>query len=121
VQFIALDDFDDPAAARSGCPRGAWSTITCISEDAQNEWKQSTRRFVENERCTIAILDIGPMYGSAQQQTQRVYENVAFLALDLLSGIVAMRIDARPSHGVFRVKPIFISAFAFSWAFGSEA
>jgi hypothetical protein len=31
-----------------------------------------------------------------QQQTQRVYENMALLALDFLARIVAMRIDARP-------------------------
>jgi hypothetical protein len=36
------------------------------------------------------------MHGGAQQQPERIYEKVAFLALDLLSGIVAMRIDARP-------------------------
>jgi hypothetical protein len=92
VQLVTPDDFDDPASARSGGPRGAWSTVASISEDAQNEWRQSARRFVEDERCTVAILDIGPVHGSAQQQTQRVYENVAFLALDLLSGIVATRI-----------------------------
>jgi hypothetical protein len=31
-----------------------------------------------------------------EQQTQRIYENVALLALDLLARIVAMRIDAGP-------------------------
>jgi hypothetical protein len=31
-----------------------------------------------------------------QQQTQRVYENVALLALDLLARIIAMRIDPGP-------------------------
>jgi hypothetical protein len=36
------------------------------------------------------------MHRSAQQQAERIYENVALLALDLLSRIVAMRIDARP-------------------------
>jgi hypothetical protein len=31
-----------------------------------------------------------------EQQTQRVFENMALLALDLLARIVAMRIDAGP-------------------------
>jgi hypothetical protein len=31
-----------------------------------------------------------------QQQTQRVYENMALLALDLLARIIAMRIDTGP-------------------------
>ena len=31
-----------------------------------------------------------------KQQTQRIYEDVALLALDLFARIVAMRIDAGP-------------------------
>jgi hypothetical protein len=31
-----------------------------------------------------------------QQQTQRIYENMALLALDLFARIIAMRIDAGP-------------------------
>src|SRR5262249_35604536 len=31
-----------------------------------------------------------------QQQTQRVYENMALLALDLFARVIAMRIDAAP-------------------------
>jgi len=31
-----------------------------------------------------------------EQQTQRVYENVALLAFDFLARIIAMRIDAGP-------------------------
>jgi hypothetical protein len=36
------------------------------------------------------------MNDGVEQQTQRIYENVALLALDLLARIVAMRIDAGP-------------------------
>jgi hypothetical protein len=36
------------------------------------------------------------MNDGVEQQTQRVYENMAFLALDLLARIIAMRIDAGP-------------------------
>jgi hypothetical protein len=36
------------------------------------------------------------MDDGVEQQTQRVYENMAFLALDLLARIIAMRIDAGP-------------------------
>jgi hypothetical protein len=36
------------------------------------------------------------MNRGAQQQAERIYQNVALLALDLLPRIVAMRIDARP-------------------------
>jgi hypothetical protein len=41
-------------------------------------------------------LDIGGMNDRVQQQTQRIYEKMAFLALDLFARIVAMRIDSAP-------------------------
>jgi hypothetical protein len=96
VQFVALDDFDDPLAASGGGQRGVRSAIACIGEDPHDEREQRSRALVEDECCTVAILDIGRMNGTAQQQTECIYENMALLALDLLSGIVAMRIDAGP-------------------------
>lgn len=46
--------------------------------------------------AAVTILDIGGMHDGVEQQTQRIYENVALLALDLLAGIIARRIDAGP-------------------------
>src|SRR5262249_40107971 len=48
------------------------------------------------QEAAIAILDIGRMNDGVQQQTQRVYENMALLALDLFARVIAMRIDAAP-------------------------
>jgi hypothetical protein len=96
VQFAALDDFDDPIATLGGGQSGARSLITGIGEDAQDEREQSSRALIENQCRAVAVLDIGRINGSAQQQAERVYENVALLALDLLSRIVTMRVDARP-------------------------
>ena len=96
VQFVALDDFDDPIAGFGGGQWGVRSAIACIGEDAQDEREQSSRTPVEDERCAVAILDAGGMNRSAHQQSERIYENVALLALDLLARIVAVRIDARP-------------------------
>ena len=96
MQFVSLDDFEDPIAGAGSGHRGTGAPIAGIGEDANNEGKQRARAWVENESCAVAILGIGRMYRGAQQQAERVYENVALLALDLLSRIVAMRIDARP-------------------------
>ena len=96
MQFVALDDFDDPFATARGGKRGVRSSIACIGEDAHDEREQRSRARVEDEPCTVAILDIGRMNGAAQQQTERIYENVPLLALDLFACIVAMRIDAGP-------------------------
>ena len=96
MQFVALDDFDDPVAALRGGQCGARSLIAGIGEDAQDEREQRARALVENKRRTIAILDVCAMHRGAQQQAKRIYENVALLALDLFSRIVTMRINARP-------------------------
>jgi hypothetical protein len=38
------------------------------------------------------------MNDRVQQQTQRIYENMPLLALDLFARIIAMRIDAGPPY-----------------------
>ena len=50
----------------------------------------------KKQDAAIAILDIGRMNDGVQQQTQRVYDNMALLALDLFARVIAMRIDAAP-------------------------
>ena len=50
----------------------------------------------QQQDAAIAILDIGGVNDGVQQQTQRIDENMALLALDLLARIIAMRIDAGP-------------------------
>jgi hypothetical protein len=48
--------------------------------------------------CAIHCVACG-MEGDLCGQTQRIYENVTLLALDLLARIIAMRIDpGPPSH-----------------------
>ena len=114
MQFVALDDFNDPASARSSGHRGARSLIAGIGKDAQNERKQGTRAFVEDERNTVAILDAGGMNDSAQQQTERVYEKVALLALDLLSCIVAMRVMRPPFSALLTLWLSMIAALGLA-------
>ena len=50
----------------------------------------------QQQDAAVAILDVGAMNDRMEQQAQRVYENVALLAFDLLARVIAMRIDARP-------------------------
>jgi hypothetical protein len=96
VQFGALDDFDDPTARARGSHCRPRPLITCIGEDAHNEREQSSRTFVENQCRAVTILDVGRVNHCAQQQAERVYENMALLALDLLARVIAMRINVRP-------------------------
>jgi hypothetical protein len=46
--------------------------------------------------AAVAILDIGAVNDGVEQQTQRIYENVALRALDFLARIIAMRVDPGP-------------------------
>ena len=101
VQFIAFDDLDNPFATLGRCQRSARSPITGIGENAHNERKQGPRARVQHQCGPIAVLDAGRMNGGAQQQTERVYENMALLTLDLLSRIVAMRIVRPPFSALF--------------------
>src|SRR5262245_64713168 len=50
----------------------------------------------KQQDAAVAILDVSGMDDGVEQQTQRIYQNVALLALDLFARIIAMRIDARP-------------------------
>jgi hypothetical protein len=50
----------------------------------------------KQQDAAVAILDIGAMNDGMKQQTQRIYEDMALLAFDLLARIIAMRIDAGP-------------------------
>lgn len=72
--------------------------------------KQLFQERIHPEQCrkkqnaAVAVLDVGRMNNRVQQQTQRIYENMALLALDLsatsslslFARIIAMRIDAGP-------------------------
>jgi hypothetical protein len=62
------------------------------------------------------------MNDGVEQQTQRVYQNVALLALDLLARIIAMRIDAGPPcMGPFLSSGFKATHLSFLIAFCSPA
>ena len=73
-----------------------------IGPGAQTRLRQRLQERIHPEQSrkqqdtAIAILNVGGMNEGVQQQAERVYQNVALLALDLLARIIAMRIDAGP-------------------------
>jgi hypothetical protein len=50
----------------------------------------------QQQRPTVAVLDVGGMHDDLEHQALGVYQQVAFLALDFLAGIVARRINRAP-------------------------
>jgi len=90
----SLDDLDLPCAGSRGCCANARSLIAAIGVDALDEGELSSRSFVEHQRRTIAVLDIGGMNDDIQQEAERVDEDVALAARDLLASIEALWIEA---------------------------
>ena len=69
--------------------------IASVREELRQEGMHSEQGCKQQD-ATVAILDVGGMNDRVEQQSQRVYENMALLAFDLLARIIAMRIDAGP-------------------------
>ena len=96
MQLIALDDFNDPFAGGGGSLGGTRSLIAAIGENALDERKQSARAGVEHKGGTVTILNIGRVNCNAQQKTERIDEDVALAASDLLARIVTLRVHRGP-------------------------
>ena len=72
-----------------------WPLIGSVGKHLLQEWIHPKQGRKEHD-AAVAILDIGGMHDGVEQQAQRIYENVALLALDLFARVIAMRVDARP-------------------------
>ncbi len=88
----ALDDLDGPAACLGDRLSGLWPLIAGICEDALDEGEGSAR-LAKNLADAVAVLNVGRMNDDAQQQTERVDEDVALAARDLLARIKALRVE----------------------------
>src|SRR4249920_2051811 len=77
--------------------RKFWPLIPAVGEERLQKWKHA-EQCRHDENASIAILDVGRMNDSVEQETYCVDKNVPLLALDLLARIVAVRINARPPY-----------------------
>ena len=71
------------------------SGIGAVGEQFAEERELSEQRGQQQD-AAIAVLNVSGSHQRVQQQTQRVDQDMALLALDQLAGIEAMRIDRRP-------------------------
>lgn len=99
MQFVSLDDLDDPTARVGRCQSGTRTLVAAVGEDAQNEGPHGPRARVENQRRSVAILDVCGMDGDAQQEAKRVDEDMPLAARDFLARVIALRIDKSPPFG----------------------
>jgi len=96
VQFRALDDFDDPGARPCCRQCSARPLIAGIGKDLHDERPQRARLFIEHELDTVAILNVGGMNRNAQQEAERVDEDMPLAPRDLLARVIALRVQRRP-------------------------
>ena len=69
--------------------------IGAVGKQLLKEWKLAEQRG-KQQQAAIAILNVGGMDDGVEQETERIDEKMPLLALDQLTGIEAMRIDAGP-------------------------
>lgn len=71
------------------------SGVGAVGEQLLEE-RELSEHCGQEHQSAVAILNIGGGDQRVQQQTQRIDEDVALLALDQLAGVEPMRIDAGP-------------------------
>ena len=91
----ALDDLRGPGSGVGDRLGGFRPLISGVGEDALDE-RKGAARLPQNLAQTIAILNVGGVDDDAQQQAERVDQDVALAARDLLAGVIALRIDRGP-------------------------
>src|SRR5208282_3740487 len=91
----ALHDLQSPCPGAPDDECHLLSCVATISEDALDEWEQSSRPAQEMEGA-VAVLNVSGMNDNAQQETQRVDQDVPLATFDLLARVVARRIEPRP-------------------------
>ena len=92
----ALDDFD--VHLRQYLLHGSAkrrALIAAIGVEFQQE-RMHAEQGRHDKRAAIAILYVGGVHDGVDQQAFRVDENMPLLALDLLSRVVAQRINPGP-------------------------
>ncbi len=94
MQIAALDDLQGPATCIGNNLGHFWPLIARIGEDALDEGEQSSRR-AEQFAGPVTILHIGGMNADAQQEAERIDEDMALTPRDLLARIEALRVKRR--------------------------
>ncbi len=92
MSIAALDDLQGPRAGPDDELGGLWSLVAGVGEDAFDE-REGSPRHAQNLARAIAILHIGGVDDHAQQEAQRIDQNVALAAGDLFARIKALRVE----------------------------
>ena len=92
MQFIALDNRELPSADLGDGGRSLRTLVRGISEDTLDEGKEAACAPIEDEQSAVAILHSSRVDDDVQQQAERVDQDMALAARDLLARIKALRV-----------------------------
>jgi len=94
VRVAALDDLQGPATCVGDDLGHLWSLIACIGEDTLDEGEQAPCH-TKQVAGAVAILHIGGLNADAQQEAERIDEDMSLAPGDLLARIEALRVKRR--------------------------
>ena len=86
----AFDDLDRPVTEFGKGLTQIGAVIDAVGEEMAQPWKQLVNG-LDDEAGTIAILDIGRVHLSTDQQTASIGHNVTLATFDLLGRIIPTR------------------------------
>ena len=84
----SLHDFQLPCSGAPHNERHLVSGVSAIGKNALDEREQSARP-AQKKECSITDLNVGRMNNDAQQETQRIDQDVPLATFDLLARVVA--------------------------------
>jgi len=94
MRVASFDDLQGPTAGVGDDPGHLRPLIASIGEDALDEGEQAPGR-PQRLAGAVAILDVAGMDGHAQEQAERIDEDMALAPGDLLARVIALRIKRR--------------------------
>lgn len=92
VSIGALDDLEHPASGRGDGSCGFRPLIAGIAEEARDE-REGAACPAQEVAHAIAILNAGRLDHDAQQEAERIDEDMALAAGDLLARIIPLRVE----------------------------
>ena len=90
----APDDLKRPAAGIGDRLCGPRSLIAGVGEDALDEGERPPR-LAEQFGHAVAVLNVGRMDDNAHEEAERVDQDMALAAGDLLARVIALRVERR--------------------------